>query len=367
MGVHKPRSDIKQRDLILYRLHVIWCLSIYSILAFCVYDEYTLSNIELPTVQKPLYFSEYLVYLIHLLELIRVINFRRETYWKFQIFVVDFDRILYDMKMSLNYRDLQAFLNWHMTLIILHLVSTIIIGYYYNEGKIINFLRTNTVYILPNVIIHISLLQYYALLFMVYKRGEKLLEYLEKLLNTSSYKDMWNFRHQLHLLRNLFAKLDEFTKVINDHFSISILLVYFGSFVNLSVNVFLLYKYLNAWDNSNPAWTIYSLAWTFMHIGKMFLILYYNQNVQNVKSKATVLLSSMKFEHRSVESTLRLFILQLMSDTRSNFVCGLAALNMNFITSLLVAISTLFIFLVQYDITFEALTRTHNSGKPNNI
>ncbi|XP_037818281.1 putative gustatory receptor 59f [Lucilia sericata] len=74
----------------------------------------------------------------------------------------------------------------------------------------------------------------------------------------------------------------------------------------------------------------------------------------------------MKFEHRSVEPTLRLFILQLMSDTRSNFICGLAALNMNFITSLLVAISTLFIFLVQYDITYEALTKTHNSGRPNN-
>ncbi|XP_037818274.1 putative gustatory receptor 59f [Lucilia sericata] len=282
MGIHKARSDIKQRNLILYRLHVIWCLSIYSILAFCVYDEYTLSNIELPTVQKPLYFSEYLVYLIHLLELMRVINFRRETYWKFQIFIVDFDRTLYDMKIRLNYKDLQRFLHLHMALIILHLGSTIIIGYYYNEGKIINFLRTNTVYILPNVIIHISLLQYYALLFMIYKRGEKLFVYLEKLLNTSSSKDMWNFRHQLHLLRSLFAKLDEFTKEINDHFSISILLVYFGSFINLSVNVFLLYKYLNAWGGSNPAWTIYSLAWAFMHIGKMFLILYYNQNVQNV-------------------------------------------------------------------------------------
>ncbi|XP_065368956.1 putative gustatory receptor 59f [Calliphora vicina] len=365
MGIHKPRSNIQRKDLILYRLHVIWCLSIYTFLAFCVYDEYTLSNIELPTIQKPLYFSEYLVYLIHLLELIRIINFRREMYWKFQMFILDLDRTLLEMKIRINYGDIRRFLRQHMALIVLHFIATIIIGYFYNDGKILNFLRTNTVYILPNVIIHISLVQYYALLFVVYKRGEKLYFLLEKLLNTSSSNEVWKFRHQLHLIRSLFAKLEEFTKSVNDHFSISILLVYFGSFINLSVNVFLLYKYLNSWGTSNPAWTIYSFAWAFMHVGKMFLILYYNQNIQNMKSKATVLLSSLKFKHQTVETTIRLFILQLMSDTRSNFVCGIAALNMNFITSVLVAISALFIFLVQYDITYEALTKTHNSGRPN--
>ncbi|KAM7343143.1 putative gustatory receptor 59f [Cochliomyia hominivorax] len=364
MGIHKPRKIIQQRDLILYRLHVIWCLSVYVFLAFCVHDEYTLSNIELPTLQKPLYFSEYLVYLIHLMELIRLINFRREMFWNFHIFILDFDRILINMNIRIKYEKLNRFLRFHLSLVLVHLICCIIIGYFYNEGIIINFLRTNTVYILPNVIIHISLVHYYALLYFIGKRGEIIYHLLENLLKTSSANDIWNFRHQLHLLRSLLAKLEEFTKIVNDHFSISILLVYFGSFINISVNIFLLYKYLNSWDNANLAWTIYSVAWTIMHIGKMFLILYYNQIILNMKSNAAVLISSYKFEHQGVESTFRLLIYQLTSDTRSNYVCGLAALNMNFVTSLLVAISTLFIFLVQYDITFEALTKTHNSGRP---
>lgn len=282
MGIHKSRKYLKARDLIFYRIHIVWCLGVYSFLAFCFYNEYTLSNIELSSVEKPLYFSEYFVYSIHLLELIRMINFRREMFWKFQIFILDFDRTLMDMKIRINYGELQRFLRHHMALVLLHFVSCVTIGYFYIAGNIDKYLRNIAVYLLPNVIIHISMIQYYVLLFIVYKRAENLYFLLESLLNTISLTDIWSVRHQLHLIRSLYGKLDEFTKCINDHFSISILLVYFGSFINISINIFLLYKSFHTWSISNPSWAVYSLAWTLMHSGKMFLILYYNQNVQNM-------------------------------------------------------------------------------------
>ncbi|TMW44267.1 hypothetical protein DOY81_010652 [Sarcophaga bullata] len=340
---------------------VVWCLGIYFALAICVYDEYTESNIDLPTTQKPLYFSEYLVYLFHLLELIRLINVRGGIiFWKFQYFIIDFDRDLLNFNLKCDYNDLKRFLRQHMGLIVLHIICTIIIGYFYSHGILISFARTNTVYVLPNIIINISLIQYYALLFMIYKRSEKLCGLVEHHLNNPCTLDTWNCRLQLHYIRSLYAKLEEFTQLVNNQFSISILLVYLGSSINLSVNIF----YSTTWDTSDWAWIAYSLDWACMHVGKMFLILYYNQKIQNMKNCSVTVLSSFKFEHHAIETTLRLFILQLASDTRSNVICGLAALNMNFITSLLVAISTLFIFLVQYDITLEALTKTHNSGRP---
>uniref|UniRef100_A0A454A0Q0 Gustatory receptor n=1 Tax=Stomoxys calcitrans TaxID=35570 RepID=A0A454A0Q0_STOCA len=73
------------------------------------------------------------------------------------------------------------------------------------------------------------------------------------------------------------------------------------------------------------------------------------------KAKASNLLGTFRHNNKPLEPALRHFMLQLMSETRSNVICGMAALNLNFVTSLLVAISTLFIFLVQYDITFDAL------------
>ncbi|XP_017475505.1 PREDICTED: putative gustatory receptor 59f [Rhagoletis zephyria] len=67
-------------------------------------------------------------------------------------------------------------------------------------------------------------------------------------------------------------------------------------------------------------------------------------------------------QNSEMEETITHFILQLIINTRTNVVCGVVELNMNFITSLLVGTSTIFIFLLQYDITYEALTQTHKSG-----
>lgn len=283
MGVHKPLWKRQQKDKFLYYLHVIWCLGLYCGLAVCVYDEYTLSNIDLPTAQKPLYFSEYLVYLLHLFELIRWINIGGGIkFWRFQQFVIDFDRDLLHFNLKTNYNDLKRFINWHLALIIFHFACTLIIGYFYSHRKLIGFLRTNTVYVLPNVIIHLSLVQYYALLYMIYKRSLTLYTLVDQKLNNSSMFDAWNLRLQLHFIRSLYAKLEEFTESVNNSFSISLLLVYFGSSINLSVNIFLIYKYLKAWTTSDWAWIAYSVDWSCMHIVKMFLILYYNQNIQNM-------------------------------------------------------------------------------------
>ena len=283
MGLHKPLWQRQPKDKILHYLHVLWCLGIYFALAACVYDEYTESNIDLPTTQKPLYFSEYLVYLIHLFELIRLINVRGGViFWKFQSFIIDFDRDLLNFNMKCDYNELKGFLRQHMGLIVLHIICTIIIGYFYSNGILISFARTNTVYVLPNIIINISLIQYYALLYMIYKRSEKLCCLVDQHLNNRCSLDTWNCRLQLHYIRSLYARLEEFTQMVNNQFSISILLVYFGSTINLSVNIFLIYKYLKAWDTSDLAWIAYSLDWTFMHVGKMFLILYYNQKIQNM-------------------------------------------------------------------------------------
>uniref|UniRef100_A0A1I8MDH1 Gustatory receptor n=1 Tax=Musca domestica TaxID=7370 RepID=A0A1I8MDH1_MUSDO len=365
MGVQKPKSQETTKERLIYYIHFLWCTGLYLGLVVCVYDEYTSSNIELPTVQKPLYFSEYLVYLMHLFVILLSIFGGRETFWKFYEFILDLDRLLWQRGIPVNYKGLQWFIRQHFLLITAHLVATVIVGYFYSFGVWLNFVRTSTVYVIPNIIIHISLVQYYTLLYLTAERSDWSYDLLQQLLgNPSSTKSFQELRLELHFIRSLYAKLEQFTRDVNDAFSYSIILVYVGSFINISINIFLLFKYLGNWETSNLAWTAYSVVWTCMHIGKMSLILYYNENIQSKKTRATHLLSTYRYENMALEPAFRHFILQLMSDTRSNVICGLAALNLNFVTSLLVAISTLFIFLVQYDITYEALTKTFNSARP---
>lgn len=280
-AVHKPKIPEGCAGKCLYYLHLIWFIGLYVGLVACVYDEYTSSNIELPTVQKPLYFSEYLVYLIHLLEIMFSIYLGRENFWKFFAFIVDFDLILADLKVSHNYKGLKYFLQLHLSLIVVHFICTLVVGYFYSDGILLNFLRTSAVYIIPNIIIQISLIHYYALLYVTAERSDKLYHVLDKILLNAKFCGVSALRQQLHFIRSLYAKLEQFTRDINDAFSYSIVLVYVGSFINISVNIFLLYKYFNNWSNSDLAWIAYSAVWTCMHIGKMTLILYYNENVQS--------------------------------------------------------------------------------------
>ncbi|XP_059225845.1 putative gustatory receptor 59f [Stomoxys calcitrans] len=365
-AVQKPKIRAGLKDKILYAIHLVWSVCIYIGLAACIYDESTSSNADLPTVQKPLYFSEYLVYLIHILEIVCRTYRGREKFWIFFALIIDFDCGLFDLQTPISYRSLSCFLRTHLLLIVLHLLSTFIVGFFYSDGIWLSFFRTSIVYLLPNVIIHISLIHYYGLLFVIAERSEKLYALLRQLLADSKQLQLQQssiFRIRLHLLRSLYAKLEQLTRDVNDAFSYSIVLVYVGSFINISINIFLLYKYFSAWNTAGLAWTGYSAVWTCMHIAKMSLILYYNEDIQNKKTQALHLLSTFRYEDMALEPPVRHFMLQLMSDTRSNVICGMAALNLNFITSILVATSTLFIFLVQYDITFEALAKAQNSGK----
>ncbi|XP_075168132.1 putative gustatory receptor 59f [Haematobia irritans] len=367
-AVHKPKKPHDSpRDKFLYCFHLVWCISLYFGLAACVYDEYTTSNMDLPTVQKPLYFSEYLIYLVHILEIIVRIYKGREKFWSFYDSIVDFDCKLVDFKLPVNYKNLGFFIRLHLALIVLHFTLTLIVGYFYSDGVWLSFFRTSTVYVIPNMIIQLSLIHYYAMLFGIGERLDKLFVLLDQLLLDSANYDVPTLRSRLHTVRYLYTKLEQLTHDVNTGFSYSIVLIYVGSFINISINIFLLYKYFNEWNTADLAWTAYSAVWTCMHIAKMTLILYYNENIQNKKTKTLHLLSTFRYDDMALEPPIRHFMLQLMSDTRSNVICGMAALNLNFITSLLVAISTLFIFLVQYDITFEALTKTHNPPKPHSI
>ncbi|XP_018784729.1 PREDICTED: putative gustatory receptor 59f [Bactrocera latifrons] len=101
-----------------------------------------------------------------------------------------------------------------------------------------------------------------------------------------------------------------------------------------------------------------------MHIAKMFLILYYNQSIQNQNSNTILIMNEIGGQNTEMEDTVTHFVLQLTINTRTNVVCGVAELNLKFITTLITAMSTVFIFLLQYDITYEALKLTHNSVSP---
>ncbi|KAL9914361.1 gustatory receptor 59f [Glossina fuscipes fuscipes] len=102
-------------------------------------------------------------------------------------------------------------------------------------------------------------------------------------------------------------------------------------------------------------WMAYAIVEICVQFARVSLLLHYNQGVQNQKRRAVVLFTSFRHINERLEPTIGRFITQLSADPRNHIICGIIPLKMNVMMAMFVMVSTLFIFLVQYDITYEAL------------
>ncbi|XP_039958051.1 putative gustatory receptor 59f [Bactrocera neohumeralis] len=358
---HIP-TDNNNKHSIWLILHIVWCIIIYASLIVAIYSEFTKINIYLPTIHKPLYFGEYLIYILHIFLIITSSYWSRHKCRRLLHNIAEFDYTLVNFERLPNYERLTYFLKAHVALVIFFVFWTASLNYFYSNGIFLNYIRSLVVYLLPNLILSISLIQYYTLLYAIAQRSRRLNEILLAKLSQKNSPGFLNER--LQRIRLLYSALQVFTKDVNNSFAFSVVLVYIGSFTNLAVNIFLIYKYVDEWNTSALPAVFYSLVWTIMHIAKMLLILYYNQSIQNQNSNTIFIMNEIGGQNTEMEDTVTHFVLQLIINTRTNVVCGVAELNLKFITTLLTAMSTVFIFLLQYDITYEALKLTHNSGSP---
>ncbi|XP_017475506.1 PREDICTED: putative gustatory receptor 59f [Rhagoletis zephyria] len=280
-GAHRrlPTTTSSCSDKILMLLHITWSIGIYVSLVFTIYGEYTQSDKDLPTVQKPLFFCEYLVYLVHLFQILLSTYWARQKCRRFLHTIAEFDYKLISFGRPPEYQQLNRFIRAHLYLILLYVVATAVVDYFYTAGIMTHFIRSLAVYLLPNLVLCFSLVQYYTLLYAIAQRIIWLNEILHAELSLKTSARV--LREKLQDIRLSYSTLQIFTKEVNNSFALSLVLVYIGSFTNLSVNLFLLYKYLDDASNSTFSWIMYSLVWTSMHIGKMFCILYFNYGVQS--------------------------------------------------------------------------------------
>ncbi|XP_067632473.1 putative gustatory receptor 59f isoform X1 [Eurosta solidaginis] len=364
-GAHQHKPTNSRCDQLLLLLQLIWSILIYVILIVAMYSEFTQSNVDLPTVQKPLYLCEYIFYLLHTFYIIFTSFSCHHRIRRLIRTIAEFDETLscsFDNTHS-NYNRLTRFLRIHMLFILLYFIVTVIVIYFYCKGEFIPYIRALASYVVSNTILCFSLIQYYTFLYVTSQRANRLnkiliVEFSQK----ASSKVLWQ---KLQRIRLLYSALQVFTKDVNNLYAPSVVLIYIGSITNFSVNLFLLYKLLDETNELRLVWIMFSGVWSCLHIAKMFLIIYYNCRVEEQKSNAMLLMNEIKAQNAEMEESVTHFTMQLAINTRSNVVCGVAVLDMSFVTSILVGVTTLFIFLLQYDITYDALMQTRIAANLN--
>uniref|UniRef100_A0A1B0ABK2 Gustatory receptor n=1 Tax=Glossina pallidipes TaxID=7398 RepID=A0A1B0ABK2_GLOPL len=338
-------------------LQIVWGLIAYIAVAHGSYNEYFFLSAYLPTQEVPFYLSEFAFYLLHVLLIMLASYFGRKTFTFSLTFILDFDsKLLKHFKLRMHYKDLRKFLRNHLSLNFAFFLSAVMLGFIQRRSSLFGILTVNTSYTLPNVITQTSLIQYYALVYVVNKRMQLLYQLIEQTLQQSLKQNIFNVQQRLRVLRGLSADMDAYTKHLNDAFAIPLLLFFMASLKSLSFYIFTLYKWIDQWTDLSYtviSYAIIEICWQF---SRAFLILHFNQAIQNQRKQAAILLTSFSSAVERLEPTINRFIMQLSTDPRNYIICGIIPLNMHVLMTMFFPVSALFIFLVQYDITYEALT-----------
>ncbi|KAH8407610.1 hypothetical protein KR222_008045, partial [Zaprionus bogoriensis] len=333
-------------------LQQCWLMALYAWLCYAAYMELVQSSLNISELEHKFYYLESLTYLIHV-PCIMLLAVR----WKHSIGGV-FERIArFDLASGYSAQQrssVGSFVNCQLLLVLLLAGSCVPIACFFcrlNPWKTLINLST---YVLPNVLSGISLIPYYTLL----QGAARRLHSVTQALRAGSVE-----RAALQQLRWQHAQLLQFVRALNRTFGVSILCVYVSSFINFNTNLFLAYKNVADPDVEEWAWWTYVILWIGMHFGKMFIILYFNNSVQREQTSCLSLLCALRADSVELMETVNHFVLQLQMNVRAHVACGLIVLDYKYITAIMMATTNVFIFFLQYDITYQALARPANETK----
>ncbi|EDV56823.1 uncharacterized protein Dere_GG22863 [Drosophila erecta] len=336
----------------IYRLvHFSWMILGYGSFVVGSYWEFVLITTQRVSLDRYLNTFESAIYVVHISFIMLLTWQCRNAAPKVMknIVISDLDR-----DYTIDCSKTKRFIRLHMFLIGMFTCLAIFFNIWTQKYVVYGSILSINSYVMPNIISSISFIQYYLLLQGIAWRQRKLTENLEReLIHLQSPR-----MSEVQKIRRHHAELIDFTKVVNRMFQYSILLLFVGCFLNFNLVLFLVYQGIENPSMADLAKWVCMLLWLAMHVGKVCSILYFNQSIQNEHSRCLSVLSRVSCTRIDLQDTITHFIIQMRTNVRQHLVCGVINLDLKFLTTLLVASADFFIFLLQYDVTYEALSKS---------
>ncbi|XP_016946459.1 putative gustatory receptor 59f [Drosophila biarmipes] len=335
-----------------YRLvHLLWMIVWYGNFALASYFEFVLVTIHRVSLNRYLNSIESAVYVIHIFVILLLTWQWRNCVPKVIEAIVRSDL---ERGYTLDGRKTKRFIKLQLFLVGIFTCLAVVLDIWGQNFLIHKSLLSINSYVLPNIISSLSFVQYYLLLQGIAWRQRRVTESLEREL----FHVLRPRKAEIQRFRLHHADLTNFTRLVNRTFQYSIVLLFVGCFLNFNLVLFLVYQGIeNPTMTSHAKW-LQMLLWLAMHIGKVSSVLYFNQKIQHEQSKCLTLLSGVSCSGNDLQETVNHFVLQMRTNIRQHVVGGVIVLELKFLTALLVASADFFIFLLQYDITYEALSKS---------
>ncbi|TDG50838.1 hypothetical protein AWZ03_002827 [Drosophila navojoa] len=347
-----PRCSSRFHEFMQY----CWLFLFYIWLCFLAYMELNDSSSELNNLERNFYIFEAITYLMHIPCVVIV-----SLSWK-QLIGQVFETIgKFDLTSGyiVKRKKIRRFVHFQLFLLFIFVSCAIPIVFFNSGVTVWKSICSWHTYIVPNTMTGFSFVLYYTLMEGICRRLKRLV----KALHAELQRGVSMRRGALQELRWQHRNLLHFYKALNQTYGLSILLLYASSLINFNTNLFLFYKAIENSSNARWNWWCYNNLFLIMHTSKMFYILYFNNNVQREQTNCLTLLSTVHGISGDLIETIDHFVLQLQDNVRAHVACDLFELDYKLIPALLMITTSLFIFLLQYDVTFQALAHANEESR----
>lgn len=261
----------------------------------------------LPFLTRVLYLCGYFFYIFNSLFIFIGCQYQRKWYKFYFQKLIEIELKLQSFGHERSdFLNLKQFLNKMLSISFAFLTFTIVIDMLYNRFAVFEFMRSLSIYVIPNMIALLALIKYVFLLYALIDRYKILKEVLQSIQFEPSIsvaveaKHIWKKpssknivevnalkkyvyaeEYLLIALRKLHRDLHVLHENINDSFGVLIISIILSTFLIMCTQFYAFYTFTNVPDISeiDVYLIIYSSFWLVLHGGKVLVVLLFNHKI----------------------------------------------------------------------------------------
>lgn len=286
-------------------MHYAWCTFVLCGIicaTYFQYEEFDSENIMFLT--RILYFSEYISGIVSTAFIFIGCQYQRNRYAEYFRRFTKTSLRLATFGVAVDFADTKKLIRRFLFGYLAFFAIIVFTDFMYNRSNLREFLRSCTVYSIPNIILAMALAEYFLLLHLLaqcYARVRIILQGISRetaclakiqlniperdlihihkwLVNRCPYMSE---EQKVEQLRLLCLELSQLNHEVTSSFGLLVISTLLSTFIILSIQFYTFYTIFEGFVKTDGWLTVYTTLWVILHGGKTFLILLFNQLVSD--------------------------------------------------------------------------------------
>ncbi|XP_058123054.1 putative gustatory receptor 59e [Anopheles coustani] len=358
-------------------LNMLYSIGIATVVIIATILQSSEDDWKMPFLTQILFINEYILANIVVLMVLIGCHYQCCYYQQFTDKLMAITTTIASCGAVVDFQRIETIFNRLLLGVALFFGTVLTVDFLYNDRLFWNFVRSSSVYTLSSIINVLGLIQYTYLLYFIFLfysdvnrllmsyedhasrdkqcRTHRRLFYETTVVTPSSggASLLYDYARLIDLLRSIHLELNELLEQVNDCFGVLIVTTTIASFVVLSLQLFCIYlaTTVRSWKVTDTIFLVYNVLWIMLHAIKVLMVLYPSHLVQKERERTGPILYHFNPHEKdsALNNALMKFSSQLLHETRHPTACGLIHLEMTLISTMVGALTTYLVILIQFE------------------